>query len=138
MQLSVLEIPTVRSIDVASTPVANSTRNPMNISDDRDTSILQTLPSRHGKAPPVESFTGKESSVHWDDWLPTLERAAFLPTEPTEYGDILEYRGELTLSLSSAREQAASNIKTAQKKYKEQYDKQANPICYKPGGLVLV
>ena len=64
--------------------------------------------------------------------------AAFLPTEPTEYGDILEYREELTLSLSSARELAASNIKTAQKKYKEQYDKRANPICYKPGGLVLV
>ena len=101
VQLGVLEIPTARSIDVASTPVANSPRNPMNVSDDHDTLILQTLPSRRGKAPPVESFTGEESSVHWDDWLPTPERAAFLPTEPTEYGDILEYREELTLSLSS-------------------------------------
>ena len=51
--------------------------------------------------------------------------AAFLPTESTEYGDILEYREEVTLSLLSARELAASNIKTAQK-YKEQYDKRAN------------
>ena len=67
VQLSVLEIPMARSINVASTPVANSTRNPTNVSDDHDTSILQTLPSRRSKAPPVESFTGEESSVHWDD-----------------------------------------------------------------------
>ena len=71
-----LSVPTARSIDAASTPAANWTRNQTNVIDDIDTSILQTLPSRRGKAPPVESFTGEESSVHWDDWLPTLERAA--------------------------------------------------------------
>ena len=53
--------------------------------------------------------------------------AAFLPTEPIEYIDVEEYREEVTFSLSSARELAASNIKTAQKRYKEQYDKQATP-----------
>ena len=71
-----LSVPTARSIDAASTPAANCTRNPTNVIDDIDTSILQTLPGRRGKAPPVESFTGEGSSVHWDDWLPTLERAA--------------------------------------------------------------
>ena len=64
--------------------------------------------------------------------------AAFLPPEPTEYGDILEYREEITLSLSSKIELAASKIKTAQKRHKEQYNKQANLIRYKPEGLVLV
>ena len=48
--------------------------------------------------------------------------AAFLPLELTEYGDILEYREEVILS-SSTRKLATSNIKTAQKKYKEQHDK---------------
>ena len=52
---------------------------------------------------------------------------AFLPIEPIEYTDVEEYKEEVTLSLSSARELAASNIRTAQKKYKEQYDKWASP-----------
>ena len=49
--------------------------------------------------------------------------ATFLPIEPIEYTDVEEYKEEVTLSLSSARELAASNIWTAQKKYKEQYNK---------------
>ena len=64
--------------------------------------------------------------------------AAFLPPEPTEHGDILEHREEVILSLSLAREMATNNIKTAQKKYQQQYDKRANPISYRPGGLFLV
>ena len=64
--------------------------------------------------------------------------AALLPTEPIEYTDVEEYREEITLSLSSARELAASNIKTAQKRYKEQYDKRATPVSFKAGDLVLV
>ena len=31
---------------------------------------------RRGKAPPVDNFTGEDSAVRWEDWLPTLERAA--------------------------------------------------------------
>ena len=31
---------------------------------------------RRGKAPPVEAFTGDNTAVHWDEGLPTLERAA--------------------------------------------------------------
>ena len=36
--------------------------------------IHPTPSVRRGKAPPVEAFTGDEATVHWDDWLPTLER----------------------------------------------------------------
>ena len=32
--------------------------------------------ARRGKAPPVDSFTGEEPDVRFDDWLPSLERAA--------------------------------------------------------------
>ena len=31
---------------------------------------------RPGKAPPVDSFTGEKQEVRFEDWLPTLERAA--------------------------------------------------------------
>ena len=31
---------------------------------------------RRGKAPPVDSYHGSDPEVHFDDWLPTLERAA--------------------------------------------------------------
>ena len=32
--------------------------------------------TRRGKAPPVEPFTGERPDVLWEDWIPTLERAA--------------------------------------------------------------
>ena len=31
---------------------------------------------RKGKAPPVDAFTGESPDVLWEDWIPTLERAA--------------------------------------------------------------
>ena len=31
---------------------------------------------RRGKAPPIDEFTGKDSWITFDDWLPILERAA--------------------------------------------------------------
>jgi len=31
---------------------------------------------RRGKAPPIDEFTGEDSQVTFDDWLPILERAA--------------------------------------------------------------
>ena len=33
-------------------------------------------PSRRGKAPPVDAYTGENAEVRFEDWLPTLERAA--------------------------------------------------------------
>ena len=32
--------------------------------------------ARHGKALPVEPFTGEKPDVLWEDWIPTFERAA--------------------------------------------------------------
>ena len=29
-----------------------------------------------GKAPPIDAFTGEDAEIRFDDWLPTLERAA--------------------------------------------------------------
>lgn len=37
---------------------------------------VTTGQARHGKAPPVDSFTGESEKVLWEDWLPMLERAA--------------------------------------------------------------
>ena len=31
---------------------------------------------RRGKAPPVDSYTGSDPELRFDDWLPTLERVA--------------------------------------------------------------
>jgi len=31
---------------------------------------------RRGKVPPVDSFTGESNDLTWEDWLPTLMRAA--------------------------------------------------------------
>ena len=30
---------------------------------------------RHGKAPPVDSFTGEDAEITLDDWLSSLQRA---------------------------------------------------------------
>ena len=32
--------------------------------------------ARRGKAPPIDTFTGENCDVLWEDWLPTFERAA--------------------------------------------------------------
>ena len=31
---------------------------------------------RRGKAPPVDTFTGEDADLRFDDWLPALQRAA--------------------------------------------------------------
>ena len=49
-----------------------------------------------------------------------------------------DYRQELIMSLSSARELAAKSIQAAQRKYKRQFDKKARPTSFKIGGWVLV
>ena len=55
-----------------------------------------------------------------------------------ELADVTEYREELVLFLSSARELAAANIEISQKAYKRQYDKHTAPTNFKVGDLVLV
>ena len=39
--------------------------------------VVRSHTSRVGKAPPIDTFTGENSDVLWEDWLPTFERAAY-------------------------------------------------------------
>ena len=57
-----------------------------------DTSTVQ--PSRKGKAPPVDLFTGESSDVLWEDWLPTLEWTATW-NNWTESEKLLQLAGHL-------------------------------------------
>ena len=87
---------------------------------------------------PHESTKEKPSFLlfGYDCRFPT--EAALLPPEPIGYTYISGYQEELVLSLSSAREFAASNIKTAQNRYKRHYDKNAVPSKYQVGDLILI
>ena len=38
--------------------------------------IVHVRPTRRGKAPPVDSFTGEDPAVKLEDWLPVLKRAS--------------------------------------------------------------
>ena len=64
--------------------------------------------------------------------------AAFLPTADINPTDVCDYREELMLTLSSARELAARNIQRAQKRYKDQYDKRTSTPDLRIGEWVLV
>ena len=64
--------------------------------------------------------------------------AAQLPTEQLGLIEISDYREELVLSLSSARELAVSSIRAAELRYKQQYDRKSRPVTFKLGHWVLV
>lgn len=64
--------------------------------------------------------------------------ATLLPPEPLEPVDILDYREELVLSLSTACTLAAKSIKKAQRRYKARYDKKTHPVNHRVGDWVLV
>ena len=68
----------------------------------------------------------------------TPSEAALLPPAPLQIADVDDYRQELVLSLSSARELAAKSIQRAQKRYKKQFDKRAKPTSFKIGSWVLI
>ncbi len=70
--------------------------------------------------------------------LRTPTEAALLPLSPLEPCDVEDYREELVLSLSSARELAAQAIQQAQRKYKALYDRKASERRYRVGDWVLV
>ena len=63
---------------------------------------------------------------------------ALLPAESLEPTDVDDYREQLILSLSSARELAVSNIREEQKRAKERYDKKSTVRDYKLGEWVLI
>ena len=68
--------------------------------------------------------------------LPT--EAAFLPPSSVIPTDVDDYREELMLSLSSAREIATQSIQKSQKQYKKHYDAKATSAKFKIGQWVLV
>ena len=87
---------------------------------------------------PHESTHEKPSFLLFGMDLRSPTEAALLPAESIEPADLSDYREQLIVSLSSARELAASNIRATQKKYKRQYDKKSRPVPLKLGDWVLV
>ena len=68
----------------------------------------------------------------------TPSEASYLPETPIQLGTVEDYRDELVLSLSSARELAVASIQRAQAKYKENFDRKAKVLTWKNGDWVLV
>ena len=72
----------------------------------------------------------------WDCRSPT--EAALLPISAAEPTTIEDYRQELVLTLSSARETALECIRKAQSRYKTSYDRRADSYSYRVGDWVLI
>ena len=87
---------------------------------------------------PHESTKEKPSFLLYGVDLRSPTEAALLPTEQPGLIEISDYREELILSLSSARELAVSSIQAAQQRYKQQYDRKSRPVTFKLGHWVLV
>ena len=64
--------------------------------------------------------------------------AAYLAATKVHPTDVQDYKEELMLSLSSARQLAASSIQKAQAKYKEQYDRKTKETTFRVGDWILV
>jgi len=64
--------------------------------------------------------------------------ATLLPPEPLTMTDVGDYKEQLILSLSLARDLAATNIQAAQECYKKYHDRSAHQKGYKLGDWVLV
>ena len=86
------------------------------------------------------SSTGEKPSFllfGWDCRSPT--EAALLPVGgDTETTTVEDYRQEMILSLSSARETALKSIRKAQKQYKAGYDRKSDDYSYRIGDWVLI
>ena len=88
---------------------------------------------------PHDSTSEKPSFLlfGWDCRSPT--EAAPLPVdESVQYTTVTDYREELVHSLSSARQLALENIREAQRRYKAQYDRNADDYQYRVGDWVLI
>ena len=71
----------------------------------------------------------------------SLTEAALVPPQESQIagvGDIFDYREELILSLSSARNKAHYAICKAQKCFKAQHDKRTHDVKMKLGDWVLI
>ena len=87
---------------------------------------------------PHESTKEKPSFLLFGIDLRSPTEASFLPPESLDPTDLGSYREELMVSLSSARELAASSIQEAQKSYKTQYDKRVRVVDFRLGDWVFV
>ena len=87
---------------------------------------------------PHESTGEKPSFLLYGQDCHTPTEAALFPAnriEPVEVGD---YRQQMIVSLSEARELAVKNIRQAQKRYKKYYDRHATPSRIEAGDWVFV
>ena len=87
---------------------------------------------------PHESTGEKPSFLlfGWDCRSPT--EAAFVPAEDITPTSVTDYREELILNLSFARESALENIRHSQRRYKKQYDRDTDEYQYRIGDWILV
>ena len=68
-----------------------------------------------------------------------LQKLLFFRQNPLRTStSVCDYREQLILSLSSARELAVFHIRKAQQHYKKYYDLRANPKTFKLGNWVLI
>ena len=97
----------------------------------------QTSPSSLVGLP--HDTTGEKPSFllfGWDCRSPT--EAALLPMSDVEPTSIRDYREELVLTLSTARETTLESIRKAQRRYNEGYDRRADNYSYCVGDWVLI
>ena len=89
---------------------------------------------------PHDSTSEKPSFLLFGHDLRTPTEACFLPASPVYGGAVEDYREELMVSLSSARELAVEYIQKAQEKYKRNYDRRVSTPSspMKCGDWVLV
>ena len=87
---------------------------------------------------PHEATKEKPSFLLFGVDVRSPTEAAFMSPQSLRPADIEDYREELILSLSSARQLALAKVQEAQKHYKQQYDKKIRTIDVKIGDWVMV
>ena len=70
------------------------------------------------------------------DWRSPTD-AAILPSHPLEPTQASDYREELILSLSSARQLACKEMQKSQERYKHHYDKSCHVVQYQIGCIPI-
>ena len=87
---------------------------------------------------PHESTGEKPSFLLFGMDCRTPTEAAFLPPASLQPTEVEDYREEVMISLSSARDLAAKSVRKAQKRYKALYDRKVSKRQYRVGDWVLV
>ena len=87
---------------------------------------------------PHDATREKPSFLMFGVDLHSPTEAAIIPAETVYECDVTDYKQELILSLSSARELAVTNIKEGQQLNKERYDQRVHTKKLKVGDWVLI